>query len=95
MRRYLLTFGTLLFLGAVALPVLIYYTGSKIVGPYEGSGRIMEFTGSIYVDALQGQPTAWLLLLAPAALLAVWRIFSWVRRRSLATPGSAGYSRTK
>ena len=81
MRRKLILLGCLLLLGAVALPVLVYYAGSKLVGPYEGQGGFPEFLGSIYLDAMQGQPAPWLLLSAPALLLIVWRAFRWLLRR--------------
>ncbi len=89
MRRYLILVGIFLFLGAIALPALIYYVGAKIVGPYEGSGEgsgnLVEFIASIYLDALQGLPTAWFLILVPAMLWILWRLYTWIRRSQLAT----------
>jgi len=81
MRGKLIYLASLVFLGALALPVLVYYTGTKLVGPYEGTGGFPQFLGSVYLDAIRGHPGAWLLLLAPALLFAVWRGYRWLHRR--------------
>ncbi len=87
MRRKLILIGCLLLLGAVVLPALVYYAGSVLVGPYDSPGGFPAFLGSIYLDAVRGQPAAWLLLLVPTLLLAVWRALGWLRKRQNPAPG--------
>ena len=55
------------------VPVLIYLAGGLIVGPYEGEGGLLEMMGSIYVAALTGHWSAWMLLLSPLLLVGIWK----------------------
>jgi hypothetical protein len=68
-----------LVFGAVALPLLVYYTGVLTLGPYSQGGP-----ASFYADFLAGLArlrwSAWALLLGPAALVLLWRLlvaYAW------------------
>lgn len=66
---------------ALVLPFLVYFTGLQTFGLYSGGGAL-EFLGDFYSDLGRRRPGAWLLLLGPAALVAVWRLlvaYAWPR----------------
>lgn len=64
-----------LLAGASLIPPLIWITGLIIIGPYANGGLWALWTDMI--QALQdGSRAAWITLLAPAALAAIWRL-SW------------------
>lgn len=64
-----------LLAGASLIPPLIWITGLIIIGPYANGGLWALLTDMI--QALQdGSRAAWITLLAPAALAAIWRL-SW------------------
>jgi hypothetical protein len=56
----------------LGVPVAIYVLGGLIVGPYEGERGLIGMMGTIYVDALTGHVSTWIMLLAPALLVAIW-----------------------
>lgn len=68
---------------AVALPVLVYYTGDTLLGPYSGGG-LRDFVSDYLADLARGRAGAWTLLLGPAALVIAWRAVV-----ALAWPGSS------
>jgi hypothetical protein len=59
-------------LSIVAVPVLVFSLGRVLAGPYEGKFGLLGLMGNIYGDALMGKPGAWLVLLAPLILVAIW-----------------------
>jgi hypothetical protein len=58
---------------AVVLPVLVYYTGTATLGPY-AHGGLQQFFGDFYADLARLRGNAWVLLLGPVLIVAVWRI---------------------
>jgi hypothetical protein len=76
---------------AVALPVLVFYTGQATLGPYAGGG-LGDFVADYFDDLAGLRAGAWTLLLGPVALVAAWRLIvaaAWPRRasrRSAASP---------
>lgn len=58
--------------GGLVLPVAAYVAGKQVIGAYEGRYGLQDYLGSIYGGAGQGEPLAWLLLLSPALVAAVW-----------------------
>jgi hypothetical protein len=68
-------------LAATVLPVLVYYTGTATLGPY-ANGGLQQFVADFYVDLARLRPTAWVLLLGPVLLVALWRMLvavAWPR----------------
>ena len=61
-----------IFLCLAGVPLVIYFPGGLIVGPYEGDSGLLGLTGAIYGDALRGKLSAIALLLSPALLFGVW-----------------------
>ncbi len=58
---------------ALALPVLVYYTGTATLGPY-AEGGLPQFLGQFWADALRFRMNVWILLLGPVVLVTVWRV---------------------
>ncbi len=68
-----------LVFGAAALPLLVYATGTRVLGPYSG-GDAGAFYGTFFADVAHLRPAALALLLGPAALVVVWRLlvaYAW------------------
>ncbi len=68
-----------LFFGAAILPLLVYETGARTLGPYSGGGP-GAFYSAFAADLVHQRPAALALLLGPAALVAVWRLlvaYAW------------------
>ena len=65
----------------LALPMLAYAVGQLIIGPYEGTGGLAGFMGSIF-DALRNRaPSAAVLVASPLAIAAVWWLIGLLLRR--------------
>ena len=67
--------------GTLALPVAAYVAGKRVVGAYEGKYGLSDYLESITTGAGRGEPAAWVLLLAPTALVLVWLLVGWGFRR--------------
>jgi hypothetical protein len=78
-------------LAAVALPVLVFHTGTATLGPYAGGG-LGDFLADYLGDLARLRAGAWTLLLGPVVLVAAWRLVvaivwpSGVGRAPVATP---------
>ena len=76
--RHLAWLAAALLFAAAVLPFLVYFTGTKTLGPY-ANGGVLRFVGDFYVSLAQRQGAAWTLLVGPAALVAFWRVLvAWV-----------------
>lgn len=65
----------------LALPVVTYVAGKRVVGTYEGKYGLSDYLGSIVAGAGRGEAPAWLLLGAPLAIVLVWLAVGWTWRR--------------
>lgn len=72
---------------AVALPVLVFYTGNATLGPYAGGG-LGQFVIDYVADLARLRPGAWTLLLGPVVMVAAWRVIV-----ALAWPGQPATGR--
>ena len=64
------------------VPVAVFLGGWLLVGPYEGEAGLLGLTLAIYRDALLLDGGAWLLLLAPVLLAALWTSCRRLSRRA-------------
>ena len=64
----------LLVLCFIIVPTLAYLVGAWLIGPYQGVFGLFGYVGSIYRDALRAEPSAWILLLSPLMIIAIWQI---------------------
>jgi hypothetical protein len=86
-RRELILAGTLIAVGALLLPMAIYFTGQALLGPYsEGGHGLGRLYGDIYRDLAAGFLPAWLLVLSPWLGIVVLRIALIPLRRRRAAP---------
>lgn len=68
-----------LVLGFAVLPILIYFAGSALLGPYEGASLGTSFR-SIYRGLGDGSIAAWIVVLGPYALLLLFKaLLAWWR----------------
>lgn len=70
--RSLLLFAVLSLLGVLLAPLVVYWFGSTVMGPYEGDSGLSGFLASIYSAAWAARPGALALILSPAGLLLTW-----------------------
>ena len=76
------TGGLALLLSIVLVPVCAYIGGSLVVGDYEGQSRLLGYLVAIFGDAWRGRWLAWILILAPVLLVAIWTPVVWAVRRA-------------
>ena len=74
MLRKIPSWVQLLFLSGILVPIAAYVVGQWIIGPYEGNFGLLGYFFSIYSDALQAKPTAWILLTGRPLMLLSLRI---------------------
>ena len=59
-------------LSILTVPVVVFLVGRLLAGPYEGKFGLLGLMGNIYRDAILGNAGAWLILLSPLILIAIW-----------------------
>ncbi len=62
-----------LLFGLLALPFLVYVTGTYVLGKYAGGG-VASFFGDYLRDLVTLQWYSWVLALGPLVIVASWRI---------------------
>lgn len=87
-RRELLIFAVEALFGLLAMPFLIWFAGSRVLGPYtHGSNPHagpFALTGDFLLGLVHGSVIFWLVALGPAILLTLLRLFVAVLRGFLA-----------
>jgi hypothetical protein len=58
--------------GALALPLLVYFTGIAVLGPYSEGGPA-AFYSAFLADLARLRWPAWTLVLGPPAVVLCWR----------------------
>lgn len=82
--RYWIVLALSLFLaGFLILPIVAYYAGTTLAGPYEGPFGILGFLIELYAASWAGNWAAATLLATPAIILVIW-IAAFRLRRFLA-----------
>lgn len=82
LRRELYLLGSLLGVGFILMPILIYVVGMLTLGPYASGGWLALF-GDLYGALLRGSWPAWGVVLGPLALVVFMRMSRYVYRRWL------------
>lgn len=82
LTRELLWLLACLIVGVTLLPIAVYYTGVRVLGPYTGGG-LWSFWGDFFRGLGHGGGPWWLIVAGPYALLlfvravrAGWRRFN-------------------
>lgn len=91
LRGHLTWVVTVAVAAAVAMPVLVFYTGQATLGPYAGGG-LGEFVAAYLADLARLRAGAWTLLLGPVALVAAWRLIVAIAWPRSATPAPSASS---
>ena len=60
--------------GLIALPALIYFTGTLLLGAYGGGKHVGSFYGDFFSDLAGGSARAWALALGPLVLVQLTRL---------------------
>jgi len=81
-KRELSLLVGLLLTGLIAIPIAVYWVGQQIVGPYEGSGGLMDLIGQIFGDLWSLRLSAWSLVLSPYLIVQCLRAAAYIYRRS-------------
>lgn len=72
-RRELIVGGALLALGFIGLPLAIYGVGLQIIGEYAADADYVDLTLAIWSALLEGNWSAWLLVLSPIVVISMLR----------------------
>ena len=79
MRRELIVYGVALLIGLVAVPLLIWVGGNRVLGPYTHGQNLhagpLALLQDYYLGLLHGSAVFWAVALGPAALLLMVRLF--------------------
>ncbi len=81
MRRELVTFVLLAFVGVLVVPLAIYLVGAEIFGEYAGAG-FGDFYRDIHSDLREKQPVVIFLLISPYLVWQILRISIYAFRRT-------------
>ena len=88
----MIIFGTALLLGLVAVPLLIWVVGNRILGPYTHGNNLhagpMALLGDFYEGLSKGWLSFWIVALGPLVIIVVARA-AW----ELIVPKRAGSSK--
>jgi hypothetical protein len=78
-RRELIVYGVALLIGLVAVPLLIWVGGNRVLGPYTHGQNLhagpLALLQDYYLGLLHGSAVFWAVALGPAALLLLVRLF--------------------
>jgi hypothetical protein len=83
-RRGLVIYGAALLLGIVLMPFLIWFGGSRVLGPYTHGQNLHAGPASLFADFLvglvHGSGVFWAVALGPALVLLLVRVFVRIYR---------------
>ncbi len=84
-RRELIAFGVLLFIGIVVVPIAAYSAGMAFFASYDGGdGSLGNYLRRYYVDAFSLRGGLWFVTLAPWLVWLCLRLAYWgLRGRKL------------
>jgi hypothetical protein len=84
-RRELIIFGAALLFGLIAVPLLIWVGGNRVLGPYVHGQNLhagpFALLQDFFLGLLHGSAVFWAVALGPAALLLLVRLFVALVRR--------------
>jgi hypothetical protein len=93
-RRELTYFGLALLAGLLMVPVLTWFVGSQVLGPYsrgtEVHNNAFALLKDFYLGLSHGYLTFWLVALGPAVFLLLIRIFLAIVRRQVKEAPNGG-----
>jgi hypothetical protein len=79
LRRELIVYGVALLFGLVAMPLLIWVGGNRVLGPYthgqNNHAGPLALLEDFFLGLLHGSTLFWAVALGPALLLVLVRLF--------------------
>jgi hypothetical protein len=85
-RRWAFIALSLVLAGFLVFPVIAFYTGKALAGPYEGPYGVLGFLINIFGDMSRGNWAAATLLATPAIIFIIWGIALRLRQILAQTP---------
>jgi hypothetical protein len=79
-KREIAIAAALFAVGLLLLPPAIYLVGRQVAGDYSGGGGPLALADHVWADFVQLEPTAWLLVLSPYALVQLVRLIRGIWR---------------
>src|SRR5205814_718671 len=93
-RRELVIFGLALLCGLIVMPFLIWFAGSRVLGPYTHGQNAhagpFALVADFFLGLLHGSAVFWAVALGPAVLLLLIRLFVALVRALPASGGDGG-----
>jgi hypothetical protein len=90
-RRELIIYAAALLCGLVPMPLLIWFAGSRVLGPYTHGQNLhagpLALFADFFVGLAHGSAVFWAVALGPAVLLLLIRLFVRLFRALPADPG--------
>ena len=81
LKKELLIFGILFFIGLVVLPFCIYVVGQNVIGEYSPDAGAFGLVMAIWGDLARFRIAAWILVLSPWAVIQLIRLAAALWRR--------------
>jgi len=83
-RRELLIYGVALICGLLLMPLLIWFAGNRVLGPYTHGQNPhagpLALLADFFTGLAHGSAVFWVVALGPAGLLLLGRLLVWVVR---------------
>lgn len=80
LKKELLIFGILFFIGLVILPFCIYIVGQNVIGEYSPDAGAFGLVMAIWGDLARFRIAAWILVLSPWGVIQLVRIAAGIWR---------------
>ena len=85
-RRELIVYGVALLFGLIGVPLLTWWGGNRVLGPYTHDQNTpagpLALLGDFFSGLLHGSAVFWVVALGPAVLVLLVRLFIWLVRLS-------------
>ena len=79
LRRELIVYGVALLCGLIGVPLLTWWGGNRVLGPYTHDQNThagpLALLGDFFIGLLHGSAVFWVVALGPAALVLLVRLF--------------------
>jgi len=72
--------GIFVLMSVFLVPFVVFLGGWLLAGPYQGNFGVLGLMSTMYMDALRGSISAWVLLTGPVLLVLIWYGCLWLRR---------------
>ena len=91
LKKELLIFGALFFVGLLVLPICVYVVGQSFIGEYSPEAGAAGLLTAIWADLAAFAPAAWLLVLSPWLVIQLVRVAIRLWRAPAADTGAASH----